>query len=79
MSYSVGHRCIWDLVLLWLSCRQEAAGLIQPLAWEFPYAVGAALRRKIQTKGRKDGRKERKKEKVRKGQELPKQKDQSAL
>ena len=27
-----------------LGCRLAAAGLIRPLAWEFPYAVGAALK-----------------------------------
>ena len=27
-----------DLALLWLCCRPAAAALIQPLAWEFPYA-----------------------------------------
>ena len=42
----IGHRCSSDLVLLWLWCRLAAAALIQPLAWEFPYAVGAALKQK---------------------------------
>ena len=32
-----------DLVLLWLWCRLAATALIGPLAWEPPYAVGAAL------------------------------------
>ena len=32
-----------DLVLLWLWCRPAATALIRPLAWEPPYAVGAAL------------------------------------
>ena len=36
-SYGVGHRCSLDLVL-WLWCRLAAAALIQPLAWELPYA-----------------------------------------
>ena len=34
-----------DPVLLWRWCRPVATALIQPLAWEFPYAVGAALKR----------------------------------
>ena len=42
MSYGVGHRCASDLVLLWLWFRPEATALIQLLAWEFPYAMGAA-------------------------------------
>ena len=45
MSCDVGHRRGSDLVLLWLWCRLAAAALIQPLAWEPPYAVGAALKR----------------------------------
>ena len=35
-----------DLVLLWLWHRPAAAALIQPLAKEFPCAIGAALKRK---------------------------------
>ena len=35
-----------DLALLWLWCRLAAAAPIQPLAWEPPYAVGAALKKK---------------------------------
>ena len=35
-----------DPVLLWLWCRLVAGALIQPLAWEYPYATGAALKRK---------------------------------
>ena len=35
-----------DPVLLWLWCRLAAAALILPLAWELPYAAGAALKRK---------------------------------
>jgi len=34
-----------DLELLWLRCRPVAIAPIQLLAWEPPYAVGAALRR----------------------------------
>ena len=42
MSCGVGHRNSLDLVLLWLWCRLAPVGLIQPLAWEPPYAVGTA-------------------------------------
>ena len=39
----MGCRCGLDPVLLWLWHRPAATALIQPLAWEPPYAVGAAL------------------------------------
>ena len=35
-----------DLVLSWLWHRSAATALIQPLAWERPYATGTALKRK---------------------------------
>ena len=35
-----------DLALLWLWCRLADAALMQPLAWEPPYATGAALKSK---------------------------------
>ena len=35
-------------MLLWLWCRLTAAGLIQPLAWEPPYATRAALKTKTE-------------------------------
>ena len=35
-----------DLVLLWLWYRPAATALIQPIAWELPYAADAALIRK---------------------------------
>ena len=37
-------------VLLWLWSRLAAEALIQLLAWEFPYATGAALKRKKRKK-----------------------------
>ena len=46
MSYGVGCRHGSDLVLLWLWCRPVVAALIRALAWEAPYAVGLALKRK---------------------------------
>ena len=43
----VGYTCGSDLALLWLWRRLAAAAPIQLLAWELPYAVGAALKRQI--------------------------------
>ena len=45
MSCGIGHRHGWDLELLWLWNRLAAVTLIRPLAWETPYATGAALKR----------------------------------
>ena len=44
MSCGVGHRHGSDLALLWLWCRPVATALIQPIAWESPYAMGSALK-----------------------------------
>ena len=38
----VGHRCGSDPALPWLWCRLVATAPIGPLAWEPPYAAGAA-------------------------------------
>ena len=46
MSCGVGNRCGSDLMLLWLWCRPAAVTPTEPLAWEPPYAAGAALKRK---------------------------------
>ena len=58
MSCGVGHRCGSNLALLWLWHRPVATALIGPLAWEPPYATGAALERqkdkKINLYGHKD-------------------------
>jgi len=43
MSCGVAHRHGTDPALLWLWRRLAATALIRPLAWEPPYAVGAAL------------------------------------
>ena len=43
MSCGVGCRCGSDPKLLWLWRRPAAVALIRPLAWEPPYASGAAL------------------------------------
>ena len=45
-SLDVGCRCSWNLVLLWLWHKPVAAALIQPRAWEIPYAAGVAIKRK---------------------------------
>ena len=46
MSCGVGRpRCGSDVVLLWLWYMTAAVALIHRLAWEPPYAVGAALKR----------------------------------
>ena len=45
MSCGVGRRHGWDPAFLWLWCRLAATAPIPPLAWEFPYAAGAALKR----------------------------------
>ena len=70
MSCGVGPRCGLDLALLWLWCRPAAAALIQPLAWELPYAVGAALKSR-----RKEGRKERERERERERKKERKKKE----
>ena len=50
MSCGVGHRHGSNLALLWLGCRLAAIALIPPLAWEPPYAVCVALKRKKKKK-----------------------------
>ena len=45
MSCGVGHRCSWDS---WH--RLAAVTLIQPLAWELPYATNAAIKSKKKKK-----------------------------
>ena len=57
MSCGVGLRCGSDLALLWLWRRLAAVAPILPLAWEPPYAAGAAVKRQ------KDKRKKEKKKK----------------
>ena len=42
MSCGVGCRRGWDPALLWLWHRPVTTTPIRPLAWEPPYAVGAA-------------------------------------
>ena len=46
-SYGVGRRCSLDPALLWLWLRPAATVQIQTTpAWELPYVVGTALKRK---------------------------------
>ena len=49
VSCGVGCRCGLDSVWLWLWGRLAAVALIQSLAWEFPYAVGAAQKTQTTT------------------------------
>ena len=44
VSCGVSRRCGLDLALLWLWHRPAATAQIRPLAWELPYALGAALK-----------------------------------
>ena len=50
MSCGVGCRCSSDPAWLWLWHRLVATAPIQPLTWEHPYTVGAALKRQKQKK-----------------------------
>ena len=49
MSCGVGRRRGLDPVLLWLWHRPAAMALIQPLAWEPPYAMGMAQKNRKKT------------------------------
>ena len=53
VSCGVGRKHGSDLVLLWLWCRLAATALIRPLAWEPPYARGAALKDQKKIKNKK--------------------------
>ena len=48
MSCGVGCRHGSDLALAWLWCSLAAVAPVKPLAWEPPYAAGAALKSKKQ-------------------------------
>ena len=63
MSYDISRRHGSDLALLWLWRRPVATTLIQSLAWEFPYATGAVLKRQKKKKKKKK-KKEREREMV---------------
>ena len=56
MSCGVGCRRGSDPTLLWLWCRLVATAPIRPLAWESPYAAGAAeeiAKKKIKNKNKR--------------------------
>ena len=52
MTCGVGHRHGLDLASLWLWCRLAVVALIQPLAWEPPYALNVALKSKNKNKNK---------------------------
>ena len=52
MSCGVGLRRGLDPLLLWLWRRPAGAAPIRSLAWEFPYAAGAALEKAKKKKKR---------------------------
>ena len=47
MSYGEGRKHGSDLALLWLWRGLAATALIQPLAWEPPYAASTALKKEV--------------------------------
>ena len=55
VSCGIGRRYGSDPVLLWLWCRLASIALIQPLAWELPYAIGVTLKSKKRKKKEKKG------------------------
>ena len=75
MSYGVGHRHGSDPTLLWLWHRLLATALIQPLAWEPPYAMGAAQEIATTTKDKKDKKINKKKKKKKKKRKKKKRKN----
>ena len=52
MNCDVGHR--WGSDLVSLLNRPAAAAPVQPLAWKYLYAAGAALKRKKKKEKEKD-------------------------
>ena len=60
VSCGVDGKCSLDPTFLWLWHKLAAVAPIQPLAWELPYAAGAAL--KSEKKKKKKKKKEKKKE-----------------
>jgi len=57
VSCGVGCRCGSDPALLWLWCRLVATAPIGPLAWESPYAAGAAQDQEIAKRPKKKKKK----------------------
>ena len=56
MSFGIGRRLSSDLAWLWLWCRPVVVALIVPLAWEPPYAMGAALEKDKKKKKKNCGK-----------------------
>ena len=56
LSIQLATNCGLDAALLWL--WPATAALIHPLAWEFPYAEGAAKKKKKKKKKKKEKQKE---------------------
>ena len=50
MSCGAGCICSLGPVLLWLWCKLAGVAPIRPLAWEIPYAVGTALKKRKKKK-----------------------------
>ena len=57
MSCGIVLRLGLDPKLMWLWYRSAAIALIQPLAWEPPYAAGLALKRQKEKKEKKEKKK----------------------
>ena len=53
MSCGIGHRRGSDPMLLWLWRRLVGTAPIRPLAWEPPFATGAALEKVKRPKKKK--------------------------
>jgi len=53
VSCGVGRKRGLDPELLWLWCRLVATAPIRPLAWDPPYATGAALEKAKKDKNEK--------------------------
>ena len=62
MSCGVGCRHSSDPVLLWLWCRPVATAPIRPLAWEPPYAAGAALEKAKRQKTKQTNKQQQKRQ-----------------
>ena len=58
VSCGVGHRCGLDPALLWLWRRPAATAPTGPLAWEPPYAMGAAPEKARRQKTNKQTKKQ---------------------
>ena len=52
VSCGVGCKLGLDPALLWLWCSPATTASIQPLAWEPPHTVSAALKRQKKKKGK---------------------------